>query len=305
MNSHELKLKCGQSDLWPLFYPRVYRDIDAFGDPKTAAYALTIEAEGVRSGVLNRNQAVISIPKLIATKMPTLFIDRKFAAVAAMSTPPDDLRWDEMRLPFEAGLLMLPRKWLLHPKFGECQFLGWGRYAGAVGRDLGDGMELDVDDDVFNVFTAFQTDAGFPVMQTLIMAAKNPTLGDLRYTPEERFFVDDDQSPFGLYATSGDFDFMEQVVSLTFSLLLAITARPMLIENGRRQGRHKKPGLPIWTPNIVGRDYQYRSGTSGEHQGGTVRMHWRRGHFRSQPFGPGLSDRKIIWIEPTLIGGEK
>lgn len=30
--------------------------------------------------------------------------------------------------------------------------------------------------------------------------------------------------------------------------------------------------------------------------------HWRRGHFRNQPHGEGLSQVKVIWIQPTLIG---
>lgn len=32
-----------------------------------------------------------------------------------------------------------------------------------------------------------------------------------------------------------------------------------------------------------------------------VRPHWRRGHFRMQAYGPGLQERKVIWIEPVLV----
>lgn len=35
---------------------------------------------------------------------------------------------------------------------------------------------------------------------------------------------------------------------------------------------------------------------------GSVRAHWRMGHWRSQPYGPQSSLRKIIWIRPTRIG---
>lgn len=34
----------------------------------------------------------------------------------------------------------------------------------------------------------------------------------------------------------------------------------------------------------------------------TVETHWRRGHYRLQAHGPRRVDRKLIWIEPTLIG---
>lgn len=31
--------------------------------------------------------------------------------------------------------------------------------------------------------------------------------------------------------------------------------------------------------------------------------HWRRGHFREQPYGPGATKRKILFIAPTVVGG--
>jgi hypothetical protein len=32
------------------------------------------------------------------------------------------------------------------------------------------------------------------------------------------------------------------------------------------------------------------------------RQHWRRGHWRNQRRGEGLSDARLIWIKPTLVG---
>lgn len=34
-------------------------------------------------------------------------------------------------------------------------------------------------------------------------------------------------------------------------------------------------------------------------------MHWRRGHWRRQPYGPKHSLRKLVWLMPTIIGGDK
>lgn len=36
-----------------------------------------------------------------------------------------------------------------------------------------------------------------------------------------------------------------------------------------------------------------------------VRSHWRRGHFRNQPFGEDRMQRKLIWIQPTLVGAHE
>lgn len=35
---------------------------------------------------------------------------------------------------------------------------------------------------------------------------------------------------------------------------------------------------------------------------GGIATHWRRGHWRNQPHGPGASLRKLMWIMPTLVG---
>lgn len=33
------------------------------------------------------------------------------------------------------------------------------------------------------------------------------------------------------------------------------------------------------------------------------KAHWRKGHFRMQPYGVGTTKRKVIFIEPTIVGG--
>jgi len=39
---------------------------------------------------------------------------------------------------------------------------------------------------------------------------------------------------------------------------------------------------------------------------GHVRAHWRRGHWRRQPYGEGRALRKLIWVMPMLVGaGDK
>jgi hypothetical protein len=37
----------------------------------------------------------------------------------------------------------------------------------------------------------------------------------------------------------------------------------------------------------------------------TVAPHWRRGHFRMQPYGPGKQERKLIFVAPVLIHAEQ
>ena len=42
-------------------------------------------------------------------------------------------------------------------------------------------------------------------------------------------------------------------------------------------------------------------GTSTEGTHGTVRPHWRRGHFRCIRFGEGLAESRLGWIRPVLV----
>lgn len=37
---------------------------------------------------------------------------------------------------------------------------------------------------------------------------------------------------------------------------------------------------------------------------GSKSVHWRRGHLRNQAVGPGRAETKIVWIQPTLVGGD-
>ncbi len=36
-----------------------------------------------------------------------------------------------------------------------------------------------------------------------------------------------------------------------------------------------------------------------------VEPHWRRGHWRKQPYGKGLTETKLIWIKPTIVRKDK
>jgi hypothetical protein len=90
-------------------------------------------------------------------------------------------------------------------------------------------------------------------------------------------------------------------------LLVVLNTRSSLIEYGScerpqrfKHGRIRK--REIWSPNLIGS--QYRPTPAAESQGthASPRIHWRRGHIRKQPHGPGRIERKLIWIEPVLVG---
>lgn len=42
----------------------------------------------------------------------------------------------------------------------------------------------------------------------------------------------------------------------------------------------------------------------GVRDGHALTAHWRQGHWRRQAWGPQMSLRKLIWIQPTMVGAE-
>jgi hypothetical protein len=64
--------------------------------------------------------------------------------------------------------------------------------------------------------------------------------------------------------------------------------------------KKKKPGqarLPEWTRVCLTKTYA----KSENELKGTVRPHWRCGHYRNQPCGPGKMYRKLVYIDPILV----
>jgi hypothetical protein len=52
--------------------------------------------------------------------------------------------------------------------------------------------------------------------------------------------------------------------------------------------------------------FQREMGDADSGKGGwTVTPHWRKGHWRWQPFGPGRSERRRIAIAPVLVNAHK
>ena len=54
--------------------------------------------------------------------------------------------------------------------------------------------------------------------------------------------------------------------------------------------------------NVTNIDLAQRSDAS---TGGEVSTHWRRGHWRRQPFGDGLQQIRLLWIKPALVRRDK
>jgi hypothetical protein len=102
-------------------------------------------------------------------------------------------------------------------------------------------------------------------------------------------------------------EFANKLHAIVFGTMMALNARPALIDREYLTNvvpaKKDKPRKEFWSPNVIGRNYRLpRQEPVGTHS--SPRLHWRRGHFRQQPYGLGRKERKQIWLEPTLVGAE-
>lgn len=102
--------------------------------------------------------------------------------------------------------------------------------------------------------------------------------------------------------------FLRNMRSLVLQCTLALTYRPDLLSEepqartGKRSGGSAKRNPPVLHPRWLGRTYRSPRGSSGGVAHRSPVVHWRKGHWRSQAYGPGWQEHRPIWIEPTLIG---
>ncbi len=111
-------------------------------------------------------------------------------------------------------------------------------------------------------------------------------------------------------------EFGQTLDNLVFQILLYLMEKPdaITIERSRigfggscKKNKGKKPidATPI-APLWIGKNYQLfqQTPTDFSVEKTSPRTHWRRGHWRKQPFGSrNNSQYKNIWIEPMIICG--
>ena len=302
-------IEAEQPELLKLFYPRIYENLGPYHSPKTLSTMLASALWDIRrSGVENCPVAITllstSLQYFVDKKVPTLFIAPQLLEAVKRTDFAQDIDWTEMKLPYEHGVLMLPRNSLVHPSDGEVSFIIWSRIRPEIVRCPSLGIpDISARDLAFAMLafchlsgtwydSTFNADHG-KTFQLRNLFYRNA--GEL--TPG---YESDHPCDSNLDLT--DTEFLEEVGVVALGTLLAISARPQLLEPAKRLKvvKAREGTKEFWTPNVVGRAYRERR----ESLGGThasPRMHWRRGHFRQQHFGIGRKEVKTIWIEPCLV----
>lgn len=72
----------------------------------------------------------------------------------------------------------------------------------------------------------------------------------------------------------------------------------------RKRAKLMQRSASLYNGILVGPEALPPSASEGV-MGDGVPPHWRRGHFRMQPFGAGNQQRKLVFVAPTLVHAEQ
>lgn len=232
---------------------------------------------------------------LIKNRVPTFHVGADLLRAATLTDVPPDFTWQDAKLPFDAGLFLLPSG-VFSVAGASLSWLSWLRVrAGVPIQAQGNwGCDFTPNADAMYVYAG--------TLDSVFRKAHAFKLEGDSLTPELRKrstpLTPEQQNVVASYKAAG-----LAVATVVFNLLSAMNLRPELVERTGRRVRTIKngPAKEEWTPNWVGRTYRFpKADGGGTHA--SPRLHWRRGHYRRQAHGTGRKQHKIMWIEPHMVG---
>ena len=251
---------------------------------------------------------------LLRYDVPTYYVSRELLAAAVRTELPDDMVFEAIPFPFDALVFMLPKGTVRHPTDGDCPFLALTRTSKGQSLSLpipALDFQLTTDRDAVPL-TTYMPEAKFNVTYyksvPLIPGATIKQAFQQASSVPFSLFIDDQVADNEEGIDLSAEDFVDKLWLLSITLLLIMVSGENLIEHGGLEKKRKpksgegKP-MEFWSPNFLGRLYESAFGSeAGNRSASTQRLHWRRGHIKSQPHGPGHSLRKVIWIRPYRAG---
>ncbi len=304
-------------DLWLRFMPRVYKHTDRYCSVKLPAGAMISSVISAKAGMLKYSRPMkcvfLATDKIQQFNSQMIFISPELLKAAMLSNPPEGMKWMDLHLPFEAATLMLPRGSVKDSRGFEYDFISYCR------RHVGERLSKDNEEVISRDFN--ERENPIDSFTSFTMASNGDgCILEAAWTPDMSPFITDLEidpiipaSPVELILTEEDGNIIKLLTTLLFRICLILEARPTLLTSGKKVGSFsKRKGVEVWTPNVIGLNYKIKTeglavvGSTEKGSHASPRMHWRRGHTRHQPFGPRIEgqkqERKIIWLEPCLVG---
>lgn len=306
-------------EIWAKYNPKFYKKVDQFGNYElpsvvfaNAEVAAMLQNTALSSQVFLKQCVTGEI--WAAYGAPRFFVTKEILKAAMMTQPPDEVDWSTMKLPFESAVFIFPRGVLFFPdNEGECHMAMYTRTRKQIYQLPSAKWEVDYKTESFTI-NSFSSVHYYDYLSNFVAPYSPGIINNLE--------IEDD---FQVRLTDSEAEFNGVLAKIVFNLLLIMNERPDILERGVKVGTHKKRRCEMWTPNVIGRRFVVRRETYGKSDL-HPRMHWRRGHWRQQPFGTYkvepevrhvsvnetvvvkqrrvFKEFKNIWIEPMLVGGK-
>ena len=239
--------------------------------------------------------------QVVRYRVPVYFVDEDFIRAVAATDLPHDFTLDDLHWPMPAMVLGFPARFMQ-------EFLGRDVcYVYAANCDAGDYSAPALPG--CPTITVPRAKVGWQFYcwheANLESFVSSYFRGDRVDETIQNYNYTDYTGIKDEVGIATDKEIADRLSALMLKLLVVLNTRPQLVEPARcvRPGKvkHGRVKHELWSPNLIGRGYR----TARENCGGThasPRLHWRRGHIRSQPHGPHWSLRKPVWVEPVLVG---
>lgn len=299
---------------WKLAYPRFYDIPNGYASPKIPSalmFGSCITVRMARASDIEVSEGtVISaavMSGLARYRVPLYFVSRDLLEAILLSDLPKNIAWPEIDMPMAAAVFMLPLGVVKHPIEGNIPFIAYLKSVKGVPQPdpFHYFKDLVADNTSFSTVAAATEMPNSPIYHTCIR--EDAQIHSHEAIHEYLHGMQPDYTGWGsLKMDEADRLFNEEMTAIVFRLIMAMHAKPELVSTGSFTGKRlsKGEGPEIWTPNFIGRNYRCKREGPSDGGGWHVRMHWRRGHMRQQPYGPRNTLRKTIWIEPCLISGD-
>lgn len=254
--------------------------------------------------------------RLRDTQVPIWFMDGEFSRAVMRTKPPTDLCAADVRLPLPAML------WVIDEQFSREMF-GWHVPFVSVGRLSAGTPCITVAGGQHRQPVEVERDM---LMINFIRCAAHGVWEDYAQArpmdlPLSKCYVGNfdeidpvlaDQLGYVVAKTQDitreqDLALTGKVIEFVFQMLLVMSTRSdSFLTPGECTRKAKVKGNRVmdelWSPHIIGKGYQAaRSKAEPGEGGGTVRMHWRRGHLHTVKFGKGRESSRLDWFEPVLV----
>lgn len=248
---------------------------------------------------------------LLEYDVPTFYVSKEFLVAASRTELPMDLPLEAIPFPFPALVFMLPRNTVRHETSGDCPFISVSR------PNKGQTFTLPLRGAKFEV-TAPEN----AVMATTYLPEENccyqKTISVVDGETIKEAFERASKAPYDIPETNlrGEADssievhadFIDRLWLLGLTLVLIMASGERMVEYGAllkvvKAKRTSEEPKEFWSPNYVGRVYTPIT-SAGESEGAESHLvpHWRKGHIKSQPYGPRHSLRKLVWLQPYRAG---